>query len=74
MKVSQAITNFMDFQKMNSRKNMVKNYSLFLNKFKVRFNNQEIESITSDETLWFFIEKGLGSGLHSSHNLMESEE
>ncbi len=51
MKVSKAITNFMDFQKMNSGKNTVKNYSLFLNKFKIRFDNQEIETITSDEIL-----------------------
>ncbi len=59
MKVSKAITNFMDFQKMNSKKNTVKNYSLFLNKFTVRFDNQEIEIITSDETLSFLIENSV---------------
>ncbi len=62
MKVSKAITNFMDFQKMNSGKNTVKNYSLFLNKFKIRFDNKEIESITSDEILSFLIENSEGQG------------
>jgi len=33
------------------KKNTVKNYSLFLNKFNTRFNNQEIETISSDEIL-----------------------
>ncbi len=33
---------------------------LFLNKFKVRFDNQEIETITSDEILSFLIENSEG--------------
>lgn len=48
------------FRKWTLEKNTLKNYSLFLNKFKARFDNQEIETITSDEILSFLIENSEG--------------
>ena len=53
MKVSQAITNFLNFQKINAQKKYGKNYRLFLNKFERQFGDREIESVTSDEILTF---------------------
>ena len=42
------------------KKNTVKNYQLFLNKFEAQFGSREIETITSDEILTFLTRKGEG--------------
>jgi hypothetical protein len=60
MKVSQSVTNFLNYQKMNSKKNTVKNYRLFLNKFGDLFRTRHIETITSDEILTFLTDAGEG--------------
>ena len=45
MEVSQAITNFLNYQKINAQKNTIKNYKLFLNKLNTRFGGRDIESV-----------------------------
>ncbi len=67
MKVSHAIANFFNYQKMNSKKNTVKNYRLFLNKFEDQFRSREIETITSDEIMNFLTGRGEGQKQSTKH-------
>ena len=53
MKVSQAINIFLDYQKINSKKNTLKYYSFILSRFNVQFGDRKLDSITPDEILSF---------------------
>ena len=53
MKVSQAVNYYLDYHKMNSKKNTIRNQEFILSRFQNNFGNRELESITSDEILSF---------------------
>jgi hypothetical protein len=53
MKVSQAVKYYLDYHKMNSKKNTTRNQEFTLSRFQSQFSNRELESITSDEILSF---------------------
>jgi len=55
MLISQAITIFMDYQKMNSGKKYGQKFGLFLNKFKAHFGDYNIQTITPEHILQFLI-------------------
>ena len=60
MKVSDAIIFCLQYHKINSRPNTVKNYEFLLGKFKTSFNGREIESITTEEIISFLAELAEG--------------
>jgi integrase len=60
MRVSQAISCFSDYHKMNSRKNTMRNYELILTRFSSQFGERELESITTDEILAFLTQSTQG--------------
>jgi hypothetical protein len=51
--ISQCVTNFYNYQKMNVKKNMLRNYEFILRKFQDHFTDIELSSITSDGVLAF---------------------
>ena len=51
MKKNQAVQNFIDYHRANSKKNTLHNYSYILGYFQIKFGKREIESITPDEIL-----------------------
>jgi hypothetical protein len=51
MKVSQATKSFLDYHRMNSKKNTVRNYLYLLIEFSIQFGDREAESLTSEEIL-----------------------
>jgi len=53
MKISEAITFCLQYQKANSKINTVKNYEFVLGKFGFTYNDQELESITAEDVLSF---------------------
>jgi len=56
MKTNQAVKNFLDYHRTNSKKNTLRNYSYILGYFQIKFGEREIESITPDEILGFLTE------------------
>ena len=53
MKVSQATRSFLDYHRMNSKKNTLRNYVHLLTEFSAQFGDREAESMTSEEILSF---------------------
>ncbi len=53
MKVPDAIIFCLQYHKINSKANTVKNYEFLLGKFKTSFNDRAIESITPEEIISF---------------------
>lgn len=56
MKVSQARNCFLDFHRMNSKKNTMKNYELILSRFCDQFGERDMVSITQETVLSFLTE------------------
>jgi len=53
MKVSQATRSFLDYHRMNSKKNTLRNYVHLLTEFSAQFGDREADSLTSEEILSF---------------------
>ena len=53
MIVSQTVNSFIEYQKVNSKANTVRNYVLVLTRFQNEFGDRNLESITPDEVLLF---------------------
>ena len=53
MMISEAITFCLQYQKVNSKVNTVKNYEFLLGKFGNIYNDWEMESITTEDVLSF---------------------
>jgi integrase/recombinase XerD len=53
MKVSQSAKCFIDYHRMNSKKNTVRNYEYLFTGFAAQFGDREGESLTSEEILSF---------------------
>lgn len=53
MKVSQATKSFLDYHRMNSKENTLRNYLFLLTEFSSQFGDREMESLTSEEVLSF---------------------
>ena len=53
MKVSEAITCFIEYHEANSKKNTVGNYRFVLSRFGESFGGRDIASITTEEILSF---------------------
>jgi integrase/recombinase XerD len=53
MRVSEAIKCFLDYHKINSRTNTIRNYELVLSRFCSQFSERAVESITGEEILTF---------------------
>jgi len=53
MKVSEAITCFIEYHEANSKKDTVRNYNFVLSRFCQHFGERELESITTEEILSF---------------------
>lgn len=60
MKVSEAISFCLHYQKANSKDNTVKNYEFILGKFIKSFDAREIESITTEEVISFLADLSEG--------------
>jgi len=43
MKTNQAVQNFIDYHRANSKKNTLRNYSYILGYFRIKFGEREIE-------------------------------
>ncbi len=56
MKTNQAVQNFLDYHRTNSKKHTLCNYSYILGYFQIKFGEKEIDSITPDEILGFLTE------------------
>ena len=56
MKVSQATNYFVEYQRMNCKKNTIKTYQHVLSRFGSDFGNRELDSITPDEILSFSVD------------------
>jgi hypothetical protein len=53
MRVSQAIKDFYDYHRMNSKKNTIRNYEPVVSRFSIHFGERELEPITTEEILVF---------------------
>jgi integrase/recombinase XerD len=53
MKVPHALKCFLDYHRMNSKKNTLRNYEYLLTRFSAQFVDKEGESISSEEVLAF---------------------
>ncbi len=53
MKVSQATKSFLDYHRVNSKKNTLRNYLFLLTGFSNQFGDREAQSLTSEEILSF---------------------
>lgn len=60
MKVSDAINFCLQYHKINSRPNTVKNYEFLLGKFGESYNDREIDSITTEEIISFLVDLSEG--------------
>ncbi|MBU4326506.1 MAG: phage integrase N-terminal SAM-like domain-containing protein, partial [Proteobacteria bacterium] len=60
MKVSSAINFCLQYHKISSRTNTIKNYTFLLSKFGIVNNDREMESIATEEIISFLI--GLSEG------------
>ncbi len=59
--ISKCVTNFYNYQKMNVKKNTLRNYEYILRKSQNHFNDIELSSITSDGILSFMVTVSDGS-------------
>ena len=53
MKISQSVTHFFNYQRMNVKKNTLRNYECILGNFQQHFGDIELQSITSENILAF---------------------
>ena len=53
MKVLHAKDLFFDYQRMNAKKNTMRNYQLLFSRFCNQFGDRDLESLTVDEILSF---------------------
>lgn len=53
MNVEQSVASFVDYHRLNSRKNTIKNYEYVCRRFRDHFQSRELESIGSNEVLEF---------------------
>jgi hypothetical protein len=53
MKISQCITPFFYYQRMNLKKNTLRNYEFILGNFKNHFGDIELSAVTSEDILAF---------------------
>jgi len=53
MKISQCITHFFNYQRMNVKKNTLRNYEFILNNFQQHFGDIELSTVTSEDILAF---------------------
>ena len=53
MRVSQGVTHFINYQRMNVKENTLRNYQFILDKFQCQLGNIDISSITSEDILTF---------------------
>ena len=53
MKISQCVNNFFNYQRMNVKKNTLRNYEFILGNFQDHFGDIELSSITSEDILAF---------------------
>ena len=51
MKVSQAVSTFIEYHSTNSKKNTLKNYEFVTSPFRTQFGERELDTITPDEIL-----------------------
>jgi len=72
MKVSDAINFCMQYHKINSRTNTIKNYSFLLIKFDELNNNREIESITTEEIISFLVSLSEGKKQNTKRTRIQS--
>ena len=56
MKVSVAVSSFIEYHSANSKKNTLKNYEFVTIPFRNQFGDRELDTITSDEILPFLID------------------
>jgi len=56
MRVSEASRCFLDYHRMNSKTNTVRNYELVFTRFCNQFGDRELESLTNEEILTFLIQ------------------
>ena len=56
MRVSEASRCFLDYHRMNSKENTVRNYELVSSRFSDQFGDRELGSISPDEILAFLIQ------------------
>ncbi len=60
MKISQCVTHFFNYQRMNVKKNTLRNYEFILDNFQNHFGDIELSSITSEGILAFMSEVSYG--------------
>ena len=60
MQISEAINFCIQYHKINSRNNTIKNYEFLLGKFRVTLPDREIDSVTTEEVISFLA--GLSEG------------
>lgn len=53
MKISQCINHFFNYQRMNVKKNTLRNYEFILSSFQNHFGDVEISNISSEDILAF---------------------
>ncbi len=53
MKISLCVNHFFNYQRMNVKKNTLRNYEFILDKFQYRFNDIDLSTIKSDDILAF---------------------
>jgi integrase/recombinase XerD len=53
MKISQGVTHFFNYQRMNVKKNTIRNYEYILTNFQNYFGDVDLSSITSEDILEF---------------------
>lgn len=53
MKISQRITHFFNYQRMNVKKNTLRNYQFILGNFQSHFGDIELSTVTSEDILAF---------------------
>ena len=67
MKILYAINCFLDYHRMNSQKNTLKNYELTLSRFSAQHGEREMESITPEAILVFLTESTKGNKQSTKH-------
>jgi len=53
MKISESFENFYNYQRLNVKKNTLRNYEFILDNFQNHFGDIELSSITSEDILTF---------------------
>ena len=49
MKISQAVSIFFDYQRLNVKKNTIRNYEIVLSRFEEQFGDMKLTSISSED-------------------------